>query len=166
MSELKRIIIHWTAGAYNVTTEELGHYHYIVDKDGKTHKGLLKPEDNINTADGTYAAHTGGGNTGSIGVSMDAMRGFSNKSNIGDCPITLKQFEATMKLVAELCRKYHIPITADTVLTHYEFGKSHTNTTSYGKIDIIYLPPYPLVAPNEVGNFIREKVRWYLNSYR
>ncbi len=33
---------------------------------------------------GKYAAHTGGGNTGSIGVSMCAMSGFKSPSYVGD----------------------------------------------------------------------------------
>ena len=46
-------------------------------------------------------------------------------------------------------------------MTHYEFGQSHKNTTSFGKIDIIYLPPYSHIQKNDVGNFIRSKAKWY-----
>ena len=67
-----------------------------------------------------------------------------------------------MKKVAELCRKYNILITPDTVMTHYEFGQKHPKTTSYGKIDIIYLPPFSHVRKDEVGDFIRKQVRKWL----
>ena len=67
-----------------------------------------------------------------------------------------------MQLAAKIAKKYDIEITPETVLTHYEFGKSHPKTTSAGKIDIIFLPPYSWVEPQEVGKFIRTKVKWYL----
>lgn len=95
----------------------------------------------------------------SIGVTMCGMLGFKNKNAVGAYPLKAKQVEACFKLCAELCKKYNIPI--ENVWTHYEFGKNHPDTTSAGKIDIIYLPPYPDVKTNEVGNLIRRKVRWY-----
>lgn len=141
----EKIILHWTAGSYYPTACEKNCYHFLVDKDGKTHSGNYKPEANLNCNDGEYAAHTGGGNTGAIGVAICAMAGFKSKSYIGNYPITAKQFEAAMKLCAELSLKYNIPVSAETIMTHYEFGIKHPSTTSAGKIDIIYIPPYPWV---------------------
>lgn len=158
---VKRIIIHWSAGRYYPSEFEKNYYHYLVDADGKVYSGFYTPEDNDNCYDGEYAAHTGGGNTGSIGVCMCGMYGFKSSANAGDYPITKVQFEACMKFCAELCAKYNIQPSPNTVLTHYEFGKANPKTTSAGKIDIIWLPPYPWVAQNEVGSFIRSKVRWY-----
>ena len=157
-----KIIIHWTAGTYQPNTTDLEHYHFLIDGEGKKHNGKYKPEDNENCNDGKYAAHTGGGNTGAIGVSMCAMAGFNSAASCGNYPITPVQLEACFKLCAELCKKYNIPV--ENVWTHYEFGINHPDTTSHGKIDIIYLPPYPLVKRNEVGGFIRSKIRWYLNK--
>ena len=79
-------------------------------------------------------------------------------------PLTKIQCEAAFKLIAELCKKYNIKITPQTVLTHYEFGQAHPKTSSYGKIDIIYLHAYPDITKNEMGNFIRSKVRWYFGK--
>lgn len=165
---MKRIIIHWTAGGNTANSTDKEHYHYIVNSDGKIVQGKYKPEDNLNCNDGRYALHTGGGNTGSIGVSMAGMY-VPNKTPVQKTkyPLTKKQCESCFKLCAELCKKYNIPITAQTVLTHYEFGKSHPNTASAGKIDIIYLPPYPQEQANKIGDFIRNKIKWYytkLNS--
>ena len=157
---MNRIIIHWTAGTYKPNATDLEHYHFLVDGDGKLHRGRFNPEDNENCSDGCYAAHTGGGNTGAIGVAMCAMAGFTGNSKAGEYPITAVQLEACFKLCADLCKKYDIPV--ENVLTHYEFGKSHPDTSSRGKIDIIWLPPYPAVKRNEVGGFIRNKIRWYL----
>ena len=159
---MNKIIIHWSAGAYTPNATDLEHYHFLIDGEGRKHNGKYKPEDNENCNDGQYAAHTGGGNTGAIGVSMCAMAGFNSAASCGNYPITPVQLEACFKLCAELCKKYNIPV--ENVWTHYEFGINHPDTTSHGKIDIIYLPPYPLVKRNEVGGFIRSKIRWYLNK--
>ena len=158
---VKRIILHWSAGRYYPSNFEKRYYHYLIDVEGNIYNGIYKPEDNNDCTDGIYAPHTGGGNTESIGVCFCSMYGFQSPSNIGQYPISKVQFEAGMKFIAELCEKYHISISPYTVLTHYEFGLLHPKSSSYGKIDIIYLPPYPWVPKNDVGNFIRSKIRWY-----
>lgn len=161
---MKRIILHWTAGKYKPNQCDLEHYHYLVGADGEVYTGKFRVEDNEVCTKNDYAMHTGGGNTGSIGVSMCAMLGFQNEHKAGEYPITPVQFERTLKLCAELLKKYNITLTPVTLMTHYEFGQAHPKTTSYGKIDIIYLPPYPWVKKEEVGGFIRSKVRWYLEK--
>lgn len=158
---MKKVVIHWTAGANQPNNTDYEHYHFLVNKDGIVVAGKYTPEDNEDCTDGEYAQHCGGGNTGAIGVSMCGMYGFKDKNNVGKYPLTKKQCEATFKLVAELCKKYNIAITNKTVFTHYEFGQSHPNTSSYGKIDIVYMPPYPEIEKNKVGDFIRNKVRLY-----
>lgn len=159
---MKRIIIHWTAGTNTPNNVDKEHYHYLIDGDGNIHAGKYKPEDNENCSDGRYAQHTGGGNTGSIGVSMCGMF-IPAKSDLRQTkfPLTRKQCEACFKLCADLGKKYGIPITAQNIMTHYEFGKSHPQTSSAGKIDIIYLPPYPEQTADKIGDFIRNKIRWY-----
>ncbi len=158
---LKRIILHWTAGQNKPNSTDITHYHFLIDGDGKIHCGKYKPEDNLDCSDGKYAKHTGGGNTASIGIAFCGMLGFCNSKQAGSHPLTKKQCEATFKFIAEQCRKYKISITSETVFTHKEFGDSHPKTTSCGKIDICYLPPYPEVKPAEMGDFIRNKVKWY-----
>ena len=160
---LKRIILHWTAGQNAPNETDKKHYHFMIDGDGNVHSGKYKPEDNENCKSGGYAAHTGGGNTGSIGVALCGMLDFHDKNKVGNCPLTKTQCEAAFKFMAELCKKYKIEVTPETILTHKEFGDSHPKTTSHGKIDICYFPPYPEVKPAEVGDFIRNKVLWYLN---
>ena len=158
---MNRIILHWTAGGPVPTSYEKEYYHYLVDSLGKIHLGKFKPEANAVCKTGMYAMHTGGGNTGSIGVSMCGMANFRNKNNQGNFPITKIQFEATMKLCSKLAKDYKISVTPETVMTHYEFGQNHPETTSYGKIDIIFLPPYPWISKEDIGSFIRSKIRWY-----
>lgn len=160
---MKRIIIHWTASGYQPNTTDYEHYHYLINGDGLVINGKYKPEDNLNCYDGKYAAHTGGGNTGSIGVAMCGMLNYSSLKGISSTKYPLKktQCERSFKLIAELSRKYDIPITNQTVMTHYEFGQKNPKTSSFGKIDITILPPY-IVSSDKVGDFIRSKARWYL----
>lgn len=161
---MRRIIIHWTAGTHQPCNTDYEHYHFLINGDGVVVKGKYSPEDNLNCNDGRYAQHTGGGNTGAIGVSMCGMYGFKSSKDIGKYPLTKKQCESCFKLCAELCKKYNIPITPQTVMTHYEFGKTHPKTSSAGKIDIIYLPSYPEQSANKIGDFIRNKTKWYYNK--
>lgn len=160
---MKRIIIHWTAGSYKPNEHEKECYHFLVDDLGKIYEGTCKPEDNENCNDGKYAPHTGGGNTGSIGVALCGMNGFKNRENVGKYPLTKIQCETAFNLIAKLCKKYGILVTNKTVMTHYEFGLAKPKTSSGGKIDIIYLPCYPTVRQSEIGDYIRNKVRWYYN---
>lgn len=159
---MKRIILHWTAGLYRPNHVDLEHYHYLIDDKGAVHNGEYRPEDNENCSDGRYAAHTGGGNTGSIGIALCGMYNFVSSTNVGQYPITRKQIEKCFELCAELSKRYDIPV--ENIITHYEFGKSHPDTSSNGKIDLTYLPPFPDVKPNETGGFIRNKIRWYLSK--
>ena len=105
---MKRIIIHWTAGTYFPTNYEKEHYHFLVDAKGEIHYGVFKPEANEICKAGKYAAHTGGGNTGSIGVAICAMLNYKSAKSVGKYPITKKQFESTMNFCAQLCKKYNI----------------------------------------------------------
>lgn len=73
--------------------------------------------DNVNTADGDYAAHTRGCNTSSIGVSMACMAGaVESHFNAGKFPMTETQWNRAMDVIAHLCSFYKIPVTDKTVL--------------------------------------------------
>ena len=164
---MKRIIIHWTGGAHQPNNTDYQHYHYLINKDGVVTLGKFPVSANEvcrNDANGkpAYAAHTGGGNTGSIGVSLCGMAGFKGANNVGPYPLTRIQCERMFKLCAELSKKYKIAVTSGNIMTHYEFGLKHPDTTSRGKIDIIYLPPFPEIAKDKIGDFIRGKIKWYL----
>lgn len=159
---MKRIIIHWTAGGPVPNSHEKECYHFLIDSLGNIKNGKFKPEANLDCRNGLYAAHTGGGNTGSIGVALCGMLNFKDKNNIGNYPITRVQFEAAMNLCAQLAKKYQIPVKSTNVMTHYEFGKMHPSSTSSGKIDITFLPPFPWLEKDEIGKFIRSKIKWYM----
>lgn len=163
---MNKIIIHWTAGAYTPNSTDLKHYHYLIDKNGRINYGIFKPEDNENCYDGKYAPHTGGGNTAAIGVALCGMHGFSSATKLGCYPLTKIQCEALFSFVAQLAKKYKIKIDNAHIMTHYEFGLKNPKTTSAGKIDIIYLPPYPQIKKQNIGDFIRSKVLWYSTKIR
>lgn len=151
---LNKICLHWSAGAGFPNQHELDCYHFLVDELGVVSAGHYKPEDNINCYDGRYAAHTGGGNTGCIGVAVCGM--FNS-----DHYITELQINRMCDKVAQLCLEYDIPISANTVFTHYEFGIKHPKSTSAGKIDLQYLPYNKTVA--NVGQHLRRKIK---DSYK
>lgn len=162
MSKLKRIIIHWDAGHGEVTPTALEHYHYVVDRYGLVHTGKHSPEANEDCKDGVYAQHTGGGNTGSIGVAICGMCSYNSKlkkCEVATDNITQKGMESLFAWVAYLCKKYSI--TNKNVITHAEFGKSHPDTTSKGKIDITAIPYAKVYGVKECGDYIRNKVQWY-----
>lgn len=161
----KFICIHWTAGSYIGSTADFRHYHFNVGKDGKIDKGQFSPFNNIPPLhNGKYAAHCGGGNSYCIGVALRGMSGYSRPGKCGRYPLTRAQGEAAWELVALLCKEHGIPVTAETVFTHYEYGKRHPDSDSAGKIDITHLPYEPDLKPDEVGDYIRGKVRWYLQK--
>ncbi|MCQ2957383.1 MAG: N-acetylmuramoyl-L-alanine amidase [Candidatus Gastranaerophilales bacterium] len=99
---MKRIICHWTGGAYSPNLTDKEHYHFIIDNNGIVYTGKFKPENNEKCIKDNYAAHTGGGNTGSIGIAFAGMLGFQNRSNVGKYPLTKKQVEAGFELCAKL----------------------------------------------------------------
>lgn len=162
MGTLNKICLHWTGGANMPCQQNIDCYHFLFDKNGKEYKGKYKPEDNLNCTDGIYAKHCGGGNTGCIGVSCCGMYGFNLQNKKTKYPLTQKQVEAMCAKVAKLCTAYGILVTNKTVFTHYEFGQTHPKTTSATKIDFTYLPYLPNLAKDRVGDYLRNKIQWYI----
>jgi len=156
---LVRIILHWTAGTGAFSDLDREHYHYAIDRDGKAHTGKHSPADNISAADGKYAAHTLGCNTGSIGIAMCGMVGATERPfSAGSSPITAKQYAAFCAFVAGVAVTYGIPVTRTTVLTHAEVEKT-LGIAQRGKWDICWVPG--MTAPGDpiaVGDNIRAAI--------
>jgi N-acetyl-anhydromuramyl-L-alanine amidase AmpD len=163
MKNINGITLHWTAGQGRPTINEKKHYHYLISADAKIFPGKFKPEDNMHCLTGQYAAHTGGGNSGRIGVAFCGMKDFKNLKEPGLFPLNEAQLEKGFLLCAKLMGQYNIPL--ENIETHYTFGKAHPKTTSFGKIDIMYLPCYPKLKPNDVLKFMRSKINWYYKNY-
>lgn len=155
----QKIVAHWTAGYGYPNNEELEHYHYVIDREGKVHIGHYKPEDNNNCQDGKYAMHCGGGNTGAIGVALCGMLHFDSKTKKSDCDLNITQFDSLYHLVRNLLDKYKIILSKSTVYTHAEFGLANPNTESAHKIDIIYIPHLKLYGIKECGDEIRKGIK-------
>jgi N-acetyl-anhydromuramyl-L-alanine amidase AmpD len=162
---MRRVIIHWTAGGGRASTEDKKHYHRIVEYDGTVVKGTEAIEDNIVTADGDYAAHTLRLNTGSIGVAMAGMRGAKEHPfDPGPSPINEVQFDACCRLVVDLCLKYGILVTPQTVLTHAEVQPT-LGVVQRGKWDIARLPwKSDVRGARAVGDYFRFKMRLMLGA--
>jgi len=156
---LKRIILHWSAGTHNVSALDRSHYHYCVAGDGSIVPGIRRPDDNISTTDGAYAAHCLNANTGSIGIALAAMAGATERPfNAGAYPITTPQLDAFCGLAARLAKQYGIPNTRATILTHAEVQPT-LGIAQRGKWDICWLPgmaePQNAIA---VGDTIRAMI--------
>lgn len=155
--------MHWTAGTYECNDFCKSKYHFLIGKNGEVYEGKFKPEDNLNTADGKYAPHVAKWNTGSIGVSYCGMAGYSYPDkNSTKYPLLQKQMESGFKKIAQLCKQYKI--SPDNVYTHYEVSLMRPDTGNDGKQDIKFIPYEPNLAKENIGNFIRNKVRWYLSK--
>lgn len=140
---MKRVIVHWTAGSYVASALDREHYHFLVQGDLKVITGARRIIDNVNVkgkSSDDYAAHTLNCNTGSIGVSICASAGAVEVPyDPGKYPVTEGQWQRTAEVVAALCDFYKIPVTRHTVLTHAEV-QDNLGIKQRGKWDIARLP--------------------------
>lgn len=155
---MKRIIMHWTGGTYQVTDLDREHYHYIVAGDGTVVKGRYKPEANLSVKDGRYAAHTLGCNTGSIGIACAGMAGGTEAyPELTKYPLGEHQILTMCYQVTELCKKYDIDVTSRTVLTHAEV-ESTLGIKQAGKWDISWLAYLNFRSKEAIGDYLRKQV--------
>ncbi len=108
--------------------------------------------DNLNTADGDYAAHTRGLNTGSIGLALCGMAGANEHPFApGPYPIKVAQWNAALIACADICRRYRIAPDRDGLLMHCEVKAVYGIVSS--KWDISVLPfdrgAYAHLTPGE-----------------
>jgi hypothetical protein len=160
MSHLKGIIAHWAVTKYKADATSREHYHFIYEGDGTEVPGLKKPEANHAPLK-NYCAHTKGCNAGFIGVSCAAMFGANSVTDYGDYPITEPQFMAMCRGIARLCKKYSIPVTEKTVLSHAEV-QPVLGIKQNGKWDISVLPFAKLQGAKACGDFMRAKVKEFM----
>lgn len=162
--EMRRIICHWTAGAYDPSENDLAHYHIVIDGHGELHRGEHAIADNVSAGDGDYAAHTRGLNTGSIGISVCCMAGAKESPfNSGSFPMKQIQWDAMIEVVSELCKKYKIPITPTTVLGHGEVEKN-IGVKQLGKWDPMKLSFESKLTRAKVGTKLRAEVQAHLDT--
>ena len=160
---MKRIILHWSAGTHTPNGLDKRHYHFLIDGDGNVVRGNNPPEANEvirqPTNGDTYAPHTRGANTGSIGIALAAMRGAKEVPfSPGSHPIKPVQVDAMVRLAADQAQFYGIPITETTVLTHAEVGP-RLGIKQRAKWDIAWLPGMDRPGdPLAIGDDLRSRI--------
>lgn len=156
-AQMNRVIVHWTAGAHRASGLDRSHYHILIEGDGKFVRGI--PSIDKNDARGVkpgYAAHTLNCNSGSIGVSLCCMAGaIESPFKGGSAPMTGEQWDALPAVLADLCRRYSIPVAPQTVLSHAEV-QSTLGIKQRGKWDISRLAFDPgIVGAKACGDQFR-----------
>lgn len=155
---MKRIICHWTGGGWRASDLDRMHYHLLIEADGKLVQGHHTIDDNVYTSDGDYAAHTLNANTGAIGVALCGMaQAVERPFDPGPCPINEGQWAVLVQVLAELARRYGIPVTPQTVLGHGEV-QTNLGIAQKGKWDPMVLPWAPDMSKSAVGAALRGAV--------
>lgn len=118
---MKRIHVHWTAGGHSANSKDIASYHILVEGSGQVVRGTNSIAANAPGSKIKRANHTLNANTGAIGVSMCCMAGaVESPFSAGRYPMTRAQWDTAMEVVATLARRYAIPVTPITILTHAE----------------------------------------------
>jgi N-acetyl-anhydromuramyl-L-alanine amidase AmpD len=155
-ARMDRIIVHWTAGQHKASGLDRSHYHILIEGDGKLVRGIPSIALNEAPAKKGYAAHTRGCNSGSMGVSLCCMASAREHPFwAGTAPMTREQWEMLPHVLADLCRRYGVPITPRTVLSHAEVEKT-LGIRQAGKWDIARIPfDGSLVGARQCGEAFR-----------
>lgn len=139
-NQMKRIIMHWTAGAHKANASDRSHYHLLVEGDGTVILGDKPISANAAPLSKSYAAHTAALNTDSIGVAVCAMHDARQVPfYAGKYPITEAQLRRLAKEVARLAVEYGILVSRQTVLSHAEV-QPILGVKQAGKWDIAWIP--------------------------
>jgi N-acetyl-anhydromuramyl-L-alanine amidase AmpD len=158
-ARIERIIFHWTAGAHRASGLDKSHYHILIEVDGKLVRGTRSIAANGIGGTGQRASHTLDCNTGSIGVSLCCMAGaIESPFKAGSAPMTAVQWKTLADVLADLCRRYGVPVTPKTVLSHAEV-QSNLGIRQRGKWDIARLAFDPsIVGAKACGDAMRVAV--------
>jgi hypothetical protein len=163
---IRRIHWHWTAGAEGIHDIERDSYNYVILHDGTVVHGDWPPEAQFPPLKpGKYAAHTLNANSHAIGIALDGMVGSQERPFArGTAEINMKQVDELVRLTADLCLKWDVPVTRENVLSHAEVERN-IGIKQRPKWDIMWLPDMP--APGDavaVGDRLRRMVQMELNK--
>lgn len=158
-ARVDRIVLHWSAGSYQVSAVDKEHYHFIVDGDGVPWEGEHTVDDNEYTGDGDYAAHTRGLNTRSVGLSVACMAGAQEAPfDPGPYPLKEVQWRAAAAVAADVLRAYALPVSLHTMLSHAEIEDVY-GVDQHGKWDVARLPfASDVRGARECGDIFRNLV--------
>ena len=160
---------HWTGGSYEVTGFEKSHYHGVYDYLGGKHYTTNDPDEqaDYSYSKGIGVSHTLNNNKGNLGLSIDCMGGATENGVIADCngyPPTWKQIDTMLEDTAMYCKRYDIPVSKWTTLTHAEVQPT-LNIRQKWKWDIRVLPDSnKLLDPIKAGDILRERLKWFLEK--
>lgn len=141
---MARIIVHWTGGRHEPNAGDVERYHILIKGDGTLVRGKPSIKLNERIEPGKpYAAHTANANTGSIGVALCGMfQAQEVPFDPGPEPITPESWAVLIRVVADLCRVYAVPVGPKTVLSHAEV-QANLGIRQANKWDIARLPWAP-----------------------
>ena len=167
---MNRITWHHTGGGFSPNATDLRAYHRLIDGDGRVVRGNHPPEANLvirNPRDAsTYAAHTRGLNTANIGMSVCCM-GDGNWSRPFEARLFPRpqQIDALIADSAMLCRRYGIPVSRKTTLSHAEV-ETTLGIAQRGKWDFDYHPRQSSATRNAVaiGDELRQELKRVLGG--
>ena len=161
--DMDKIIVHWTAGAHTASENDREHYHILIEGDGRLVRGKYSIKANVSTSDADgYAAHTKGCNTKSIGVSVCCMAGaVESPFSSGKYPMIQEQWETMAHVVADLIRKYGIPLDKTHVMGH-GCVQANLGIVQEGKWDPCKLPWGPGLSLQQADADFRDEVERYL----
>lgn len=139
-AHMLRIIFHWTAGGNKASALDRKHYHILIEGDGTLVRGTPSIAMNESPVKPGYAAHTLNCNGDSIGVALCGMAGAEESPfKPGAAPITQAEWIQLANVNADLARRYSIPVTRKTILSHAEVQPT-LGIKQRGKWDIARLP--------------------------
>jgi hypothetical protein len=158
----RRIILHWTGGGPRANSTDRKAYHYIVEHDGTIVQGVHPVARNMQRVWGeSYARHTGGFNSFSVGISFAGMMNFTSPARPGSVPLKPGQVLAGLRFAAECCHAWELDaLDPAQVFHHREAWELHgvKGTRNHTKLDITHLPFMPELRRTETGPWMRSKI--------
>lgn len=155
---------HWTAGPHRANDTDLRAYHLLTEGDGRHRRGVDIRLNSGRLHPG-YAAHTLNANTDRIGAAMCGMMGARESPfDPGPAPLTRVQWDAFVRMTAQVVDFYAIPIGRKTTLFHAEV-QANLGITQRNKWDVMRLPFDPAVAgAARIGDRWRDEMQAVLGG--
>ena len=155
---------HWTAGEHRANATDLRAYHLLTEGDGAPRRGV-DIRLNSGKLNPGYAAHTLNANTDRIGAAMCGMMGAREAPfDAGPAPLTQAQWDAFVRMSAQVVDFYAIPIGLKTTLFHAEV-QANLGITQRNKWDVMRLPFDPaLRGARAIGDRWRDEMQAVLGG--
>lgn len=167
---IRGMVCHWTAGQHYPSLFDKSHYHFLIDRDGKVHRGTKPVSFNAHPITGDYAAHTRNFNSGIIGLSLCCLGGNGvSERNQGPWPMTQAHWDTMVACIAQLARHYGFPVQRPTkadwrgVQSHAEV-ESNLGISQAGKWDFTVCHIPTLKGARAIGDRFRAEANALLQT--